>query len=99
VGTRAAKASRVDTYPYLVALFKALPHAGIADDYEALLPWRLTPTVDCSAGSLHNEPCSEGPILQGSLTAVLHLERMTIIDAIESPPDRHQVIGGSVPMC
>ncbi|MBK7082269.1 MAG: transposase [Betaproteobacteria bacterium] len=30
------KANRVDTYPYLVALFKALPHAKTADDYEAL---------------------------------------------------------------
>jgi len=35
------KASDVDPYQYLVALFKALPHARIADDYEALLPWRL----------------------------------------------------------
>ena len=40
------KANRVDTYPYLVALFKALPHARTADDYEALLPWRLTPAAD-----------------------------------------------------
>ena len=40
------KANRVDTYPYLVALFKALPHAKTADDYEALLPWRLTPAAD-----------------------------------------------------
>ena len=41
-----AKANRVDTYPYLVALFKALPHAKTVDDYEALLPWRLTPAAD-----------------------------------------------------
>jgi hypothetical protein len=40
------KANRVDTYPYLVALFKALPHASTVDDYEALLPWRLTPAAD-----------------------------------------------------
>jgi transposase len=40
------KANGVDTYPYLVALFKALPHARTADDYEALLPWRLTATAD-----------------------------------------------------
>jgi len=40
------KANGVNTYPYLVALFKALPHARTADDYEALLPWRLTPTAD-----------------------------------------------------
>jgi hypothetical protein len=30
-----------DPYPYLVALFHALPLAKTADDYEALLPWRL----------------------------------------------------------
>ena len=41
-----AKANGIDTYPYLVALFKALPYAKTADDYEALLPWRLTPTAD-----------------------------------------------------
>jgi transposase len=39
------KANRVDTYPYLVALFKALPHARTVDDYEALLPWRLAPAA------------------------------------------------------
>jgi len=36
-----AKANGVDGYRYLVALFTALPHAKTADDYEALLPWRL----------------------------------------------------------
>ncbi len=41
-----AKATDVDTYQYLIALFKALPHAKTADDYEALLPWRLTPSAD-----------------------------------------------------
>lgn len=40
------KANGVDTYPYLVALFKALPHAKTADDYEALLPWRLKLSAD-----------------------------------------------------
>ncbi|SPA21773.1 hypothetical protein CBM2631_P40037 [Cupriavidus taiwanensis] len=35
------KANGVDTYRYLVALFKALPLAKTADDYEALLPWNL----------------------------------------------------------
>ena len=35
------KANRVDPYRYLVALFKALPSAKVADDYEQLLPWRL----------------------------------------------------------
>ena len=52
------KANGVDTCPYLVALCKALPYARTADDHEALLPWRLTPAADRSAGSLHHEPCS-----------------------------------------
>jgi hypothetical protein len=30
------KANGVGTYPYLVALFTALPHALALDDYEAL---------------------------------------------------------------
>jgi transposase len=40
------KANSVDTYTYLVALFKALPNAKTVDDYEALLPWRLTIAAD-----------------------------------------------------
>ena len=36
------KANGVDPYRYLVALFKALPLARTADDYEQLLPWQLT---------------------------------------------------------
>jgi len=39
------KANAVDPYQYLVALFRALPRATTADDYEALLPWRLTPAA------------------------------------------------------
>lgn len=35
------KANGVDPYRYLVALFKALPLAKTADDYEQLLPWLL----------------------------------------------------------
>jgi hypothetical protein len=35
------KANRVDIYRYLTDLFKALPYAKSADDYEALLPWKL----------------------------------------------------------
>ncbi|OXC75348.1 Mobile element protein [Caballeronia sordidicola] len=31
----------IDIYRYLVDLFKALPYAKVADDYEALLPWKL----------------------------------------------------------
>jgi len=36
-----AKANNVDVYQYLIDLFKALPLAQTADDYEALLPWKL----------------------------------------------------------
>lgn len=39
---RTAKANGIEPYRYLVALFKKLPLAETADDYEALLPWRLT---------------------------------------------------------
>ena len=35
------KVNGVDPYRYLVALFTALPLAKTADDYEALLPWRI----------------------------------------------------------
>ena len=35
------KANRIDPYQYLVELFRALPRANSADDYDALLPWRL----------------------------------------------------------
>jgi transposase len=35
------KANDIDAYQYLIDLFKALPHANGADDYEALLPWKL----------------------------------------------------------
>jgi hypothetical protein len=33
----------IDGYRYLRELLTALPKASTADDYEALLPWRLTP--------------------------------------------------------
>jgi hypothetical protein len=36
-----AKAHNVEPYRYLVALFKKLPMAQTADDYEALLPWNI----------------------------------------------------------
>jgi len=39
------KANGVDAYQYLVALFRALPGATSADDYEVLLPWRLMPAA------------------------------------------------------
>lgn len=35
------KAHGIDPYRYLRALFIALPKAATADDYEALLPWRI----------------------------------------------------------
>lgn len=34
-------ANRIDIYTYLVDLFRALPLAKTAEDYEALLPWKL----------------------------------------------------------
>lgn len=36
-----AKANGIEPYRYLVALFKKLPLAQTADDYEALLPWNI----------------------------------------------------------
>ena len=36
------KVNGVDGYQYLRALLVALPRARTVDDYEALLPWRLT---------------------------------------------------------
>ena len=40
------KANGIDPYQYLTALLTALPLAKTADDYEALLPWRIElPTV------------------------------------------------------
>ena len=35
------KANGIDPYRYLAALFIALPRAQSADDYEALMPWRI----------------------------------------------------------
>ena len=35
-------ANGVDGYRYLRALLMALPRATTVDDYEALLPWRIT---------------------------------------------------------
>lgn len=35
------KANRIDPYSYLISLFKKLPQAQTADDFEALLPWYL----------------------------------------------------------
>jgi transposase len=44
------KANDIDAYRYLIDLFKALPYAKTADDYEALLPWKLgTPARKPSA--------------------------------------------------
>lgn len=36
-----ARANGIEPYRYLVALFKRLPLATTADDYEALLPWNI----------------------------------------------------------
>jgi transposase len=40
---QACKANSIEPYHYLIALFKGLRHAHTADDYEALLHWRLNP--------------------------------------------------------
>jgi transposase len=40
-----AKANAIDPYRYLCALFAGLPKATKLEDYEALLPWRLTLNV------------------------------------------------------
>jgi transposase len=39
------KANGVEPYRYFVELFRRLPAATTADDYEALLPWWLTPAA------------------------------------------------------
>jgi len=39
------KANRIDPYTYLVDLFRKLPSARTADDFEALLPWQLIPSL------------------------------------------------------
>lgn len=38
------KANGIDPYAYLVSLFRKLPAAQSADDFETLLPWHLTPS-------------------------------------------------------
>jgi transposase len=35
------KANGIDPYAYLVSLFRKLPAAKTADDFESLLPWHL----------------------------------------------------------
>lgn len=40
-----AKANGIEPYRYLCALFQALPIAKSVDDYEALLPWRISLAV------------------------------------------------------
>jgi hypothetical protein len=39
------KANDIDPYTYLVELFGKLPLAKNAEDFEALLPWNLTPSA------------------------------------------------------
>jgi transposase len=40
------KANGIDPYTYLVELFRKLPLAKNAEDFEALLPWNLTPSAN-----------------------------------------------------
>ncbi|CAD6877750.1 Mobile element protein [Methylomonas albis] len=39
------KANSIEPYGYLIAVFRQLPLAKTAEDFEALLPWQLTPSV------------------------------------------------------
>jgi transposase len=39
------KANGIEPYGYLIAVFRQLPLAKTAEDFEALLPWKLTPAV------------------------------------------------------
>jgi len=39
------KANRIDSYTYLVDLFRKLPTAKTAEDLDALLPWRLSDPI------------------------------------------------------
>jgi transposase len=41
-----AKANGVEPHAYLSQLFERLPHLTTVDDYEAVLPWNLKPSVD-----------------------------------------------------
>ena len=38
------KANGINPYGYLIAVFRQLPLAKTADDFEALLPWQLKPS-------------------------------------------------------
>nr|WP_246535065.1 transposase [Methylomonas paludis] len=40
------KANSIDPYTYLVDLFKKIPLAKNAEDFEVLLPWNLSPSVN-----------------------------------------------------
>lgn len=64
------KANRVDPYRYLVALFKALPSAKVADDYEQLLPLASTlGRLSFICCPLHQFACwSNGVVYWAALT-------------------------------
>jgi len=38
-----AKANKLEPYAYLRYIFDRLPTATLLEDYEALLPWNITP--------------------------------------------------------
>jgi hypothetical protein len=50
--TETCKGNGVDAYHYLTELFKALPNARSANDYEALLPWKLSQRKENTAAQL-----------------------------------------------
>jgi len=41
------KANGIEPYDYLIAVFRQLPLAETAADFEALLPWQLKPLKTC----------------------------------------------------
>ncbi len=47
-----AKANRLEPYAYLRYIFEQLPTASSLDEYEALLPWNVTPEQMNSPTSL-----------------------------------------------
>lgn len=40
------KTNGTEPYGYLIAVFRQLPLAKTAEDFEAMLPWKLTPAVN-----------------------------------------------------
>ena len=63
---QACKVNAVDSYRYLVASFTALPLAKTADDYEALLPWRIALPAACVGGRAVVASIAIAQLMQGT---------------------------------